>query len=157
MSIASNSSSSLGSAKESTIVDCSQCYGSCLWTAELGGPDVFGQTIYWTGHKIIGPSEECYGRSAGHEAGYQCGCRYPTRDPEFVGDTELVSCGCCKGCCWYWHFINRQWIAWTYNYIGCGYFLCPRPYCGPAPTEEPELIADKYYAAHYTGCQSTSP
>jgi hypothetical protein len=101
------SESSSGSAKTAPHKACVDCIGTCTFPAvEYMGALVWDRTAANAG-------STCSATPTG------CGCVFPSRSPDFVGDVEITDCDCCYGCQYLW--LGGQWSDDGINYASCSY------------------------------------
>jgi hypothetical protein len=108
----SSSSSGLSSSEPSDL--CEEiCSGTCTWTATT---DHYGYGAVIWGVAFGGePVNNCVQDPP--PAPQACGCVFPERLPDFVGDTQVTDCGCCQRCQHAWQ--SFAWGQWQVGAQAC--------------------------------------
>jgi hypothetical protein len=141
-----SSSSSSGSPSSPSSGEClvgtppQPCTGTCTWTTN----NPYAGALKW-----VQQSSGC------SPDGYPCLCEFPSRPPEFVGDTTTSNCGCCQGCQWIWNPYPFEYWSKDPDSDFCHPAAVD---CGgdcPAPTHHPGY--DQIIPSVITACGGTVP
>jgi hypothetical protein len=136
-------SSSEGSAKIGSLKGCVDCKGTCTFPAV----EFLGALVWDRGQ--ANASSKCSATPTG------CGCVFPARSPDFVGDIEVTDCDCCFGCQYLYHD-QLGWWDDGINYMSCSYQGIGGHCHGSCATDFPTGGApqkiDNLYPAHVGVC-----